>query len=52
MASKTTKKAPGLNGFKYRERHGVIVLCRDAREQQAVFNKLQALGYTLKVVTV
>jgi hypothetical protein len=46
------QKAPGKNGFKYRERYGVIVICRDAREQQAIFDKLKRQGLTLKVVTV
>lgn len=25
------QKAPGRNGFKYQERYGIIVMCRDAR---------------------
>jgi hypothetical protein len=48
----TTSKSPGKNGFKYREQYGVIVLCDSAKAQEAIFNKLKALGYTLRVVTV
>ncbi len=48
----TKQKAPGKNGFKYREQYGVIVLCDSARAQEALFNKLKAQGYTLRVVTV
>lgn len=51
MATKV-KTAPGVNGFKYRERYGVIVLCESAKAQETIFNKLQAQGYKLKVVTV
>lgn len=46
------KKPLGKNGFKYREQYGVIVLCKDEREQERVFNKLKAQGYKLRVVTV
>lgn len=48
----TQKKMPGINGFKYKEQYGVIILCKDAAEQQALFNKLKSEGYKLKVVTV
>jgi hypothetical protein len=46
------KSPPGKNGFKYREQFGVIVLCADAKAQERVFNRLKALGYKLRVVTV
>ena len=49
----TTRKAPGKNGFSYKEQFGVIVICENATEQEAVFDKLKALGFAkLKVVTV
>jgi hypothetical protein len=48
-----TAKTPGRNGFKYREQYGVIVLCEDAKAQEALFNKLKEQGFEkLKVVTV
>lgn len=46
------KQPPGRNGFKYREKYGVVVLCKNEREQQTIFNKLKKQGFTLRVVTV
>jgi len=46
------KKPPGKNGFVYRERYGIIILCQDARAQERLYNKLKAQGYRLRVVTV
>ncbi|MDR1890104.1 MAG: hypothetical protein LBQ81_12125 [Zoogloeaceae bacterium] len=46
------KQPPGKNGFKYQERHGVIILCDNEKAQEALFNKLKAEGYKLRVVTV
>jgi ParB-like chromosome segregation protein Spo0J len=34
----------------YREQYAVIVTCRDAVEQEQIFNKLQSSGYEVKVV--
>jgi hypothetical protein len=45
-------KTPGKNGFRYRERFGVIVLCTDAAHQQRVYERLQKAGHRLRVVTV
>ena len=45
-------KTPGINGFKYKEQYGVIILCEDAAEQETVYNRLKAEGYKLKVVSV
>jgi hypothetical protein len=36
----------------YRQQYGVIVICKDEKEQQEVYEMLQKLGLTLKVVTV
>lgn len=38
--------------FKYKEQYAVIVLCKDEKEQESIYNRLQAEGYTLKVVAV
>ena len=35
---------------RYEENYGVIVMCEDASEQEAVYNKLLAEGYRVKVV--
>ncbi|CUJ21823.1 hypothetical protein [Achromobacter xylosoxidans] len=45
-------KQPGANGFKYKPRFGVIVLCDDEGHQQRVFDELRAQGHRLKVVAV
>lgn len=45
-------KPLGRNGYKYREQHGVIVICRDAPHQEQVYNDLKTQGHKLKVVTV
>ncbi|MDR2507620.1 MAG: hypothetical protein LBD67_06455 [Candidatus Accumulibacter sp.] len=46
------KEAPGRNGFKYRSRYGIIILCEDEKAQETLFYKLKAEGYKIKVVTV
>lgn len=48
----SARKQPGVNGFKYKQRFGVIVLCDDEGHQQRVFDDLREKGYRLKVVAV
>lgn len=43
---------PGVNGFRYKEKFGVIVMCKDEAEHKAVYDRLKAQGYTCKVVRV
>jgi hypothetical protein len=38
--------------FNYKQQYGVIVICKDEKEQQEIYDQLQKLGLTLKVVTV
>lgn len=38
--------------FNYKEQYGVIVLCKDEQEQEAVYNRLAEGGYECKVVAV
>lgn len=52
MSQQKKPPALGKNGFKYRERHGVIVLCATEAEQARVFARLTKMGYRLKVVSV
>lgn len=49
---KPTKAAPGINGYKYREQFGVVIVCRDAAHQQQLYGELQAAGHKVKVVCV
>jgi hypothetical protein len=46
------KSPPGRNGYQYREQYGVVVVCRDEKHQQQVFNDLRKAGHKVKVVTV
>ena len=41
-----------MGKFTYKQQYGVIVICKDEKEQQEIYEKLRALGLTLKVVTV
>lgn len=52
MAPQTKQNPPGSNGFKYREKFGVVVICRDAEHQEQVYAALKAQGLKLKVVVV
>ena len=38
--------------FKYKEQYAVIVICKNEKEQEKIYNRLQAEGYKLKVVAV
>ena len=38
--------------FNYKEQYGVIVICKDEKEQREIYERLLAQGLTLKIVTV
>ena len=38
--------------FSYKEQYGVIVICKDEKEQREIYERLLAKGLTLKLVTV
>jgi predicted 3-demethylubiquinone-9 3-methyltransferase (glyoxalase superfamily) len=38
--------------FSYKEQYAVIVICKDEKEQEDIYNRLNAEGYKLKVVAV
>ena len=42
--------APGNNGFRYKEQFGVIVVCKDEKEQRAVYESLCGKHKKVKVV--
>lgn len=44
--------APGVNGFTYKPRFGVIVICGDEEEHKRVYERLRVLGYKCRVVRV
>ena len=37
--------------FNYKEQYGVIVICKDEREQEKIYNSLMEEGYECRVVT-
>jgi hypothetical protein len=41
-----------MSNYSYKQQYGVIVICKDEKEQQEIYEKLLKLGLTLKVVTV
>ena len=41
-----------MSEFVYKPKYAVIVMCADEDEQKAIFGKLQAMGLTIKVVSV
>lgn len=45
-------KKSKMGEFKYKEQYGVIVLCKDEKEQEEIYNRLLKEGFKLKVVTV
>ncbi|WP_278996714.1 hypothetical protein [Prevotella disiens] len=41
-----------MGKYTYKPQYGIIVVCADEKEQKAVFERLVADGYKLKVVNV
>lgn len=50
MEKEAEALSAAADDFHYKEQYGVIVLCRDEAEQEAVFTTLQEQGYDCKVV--
>ena len=46
------KPAPGVNGYKYREQFGAVIVCNDAGHQERLYDELLAAGHKVKVVCV
>ena len=46
------RKSENSMGFSYKEQFAVVVICKDEKEQEAIYNRLKAEGYTLKAVAV
>lgn len=38
--------------FTYKQQYAVVVVCKDEKEQEEVYNRLKEEGHTLKVVAV
>ncbi len=43
--------APGKNGYAFRQKFGVIVLCADEAHQAALFRRFRGEGLQCKVVS-
>ena len=41
-----------MGEFVYKPKYAVIVMCKDEADQKVVFEKLQKMGLTIKVVSV
>jgi len=51
-ASANHPPAKKSSGFKYKPQFGVIVVCKDERDQERVYNQLRRGPRKVKVVTV
>ena len=45
-------KGDKMSGFSYKEQYAVVVICKDEKEQERVYNRLKNEGFKLKVVAV
>lgn len=45
-------KAPGLNGYTYKPRFGIVIPCDDEENHKEVYENLVAQGYKCKVVRI
>lgn len=52
LAKPATKGVPGVNGYRYKEQFGVVIVCKDAGHQQKLYADLRAAGHKVKVVCV
>jgi hypothetical protein len=50
--AKAEQKPLGKNGFVYKPKYGVIIICADEDEQKAIYERLLAEGLKLRVVVV
>lgn len=41
-----------MANLNYKEQYGVIVICKDEKQQREIYERLLAEGLTLKIVTV
>jgi hypothetical protein len=48
----TQKGRMKMADFKYKQQYAVVVMCKDEKDQENVYTRLKAEGYTLKVVAV
>lgn len=39
-------------GFTYKQQYAVVVICKDEKEQESIYNRLKEEDFKLKVVAV
>lgn len=46
------RKGDLMAGFSYKEQYAVVVICKNEKDQEKIYNRLKEEGYKLKVVAV
>ncbi len=41
-----------MSRFSYKQQYAVVVICKDEKEQETIYNRLKNEGFKLKVVAV
>lgn len=41
-----------MSSFSYKQQYAVVVICKDEKDQEEMYNRLKEEGYKLKVVSV
>lgn len=52
IPAQAARPAPGVNGYRYREQFGAVIVCEDAGHQERLYDQLRAAGHKVKVVCV
>lgn len=47
-----TEKSDLMAEFSYKQQYAVVVICKDEKDQESVYDRLKNEGYKLKVVAV
>lgn len=52
QARNPKEKSDKMSGFTYKTQFAIVVICKDEKEQEKVYNELKEKGHKLKVVSV
>lgn len=52
ISIKSEKGCGNVGEFKYKQQFAVVVICKDEKEQESIYNRLKEEGFKLKVVAV
>lgn len=50
MGTKPKEKPPEIKNKGYKQQYGVIIICKDEKQQRLVYEKLLKQKYTLRIV--